>query len=173
MEIYRVTKDSPRWQKIGYNAIRTDAFCFGQNIPVECEFEGDDLDGDLNIVLIVKNHKPVAGLRITYPLEGVGKIERVCTVREEQRSGLGRIMIAEAEKWIAERGIRHIVIDSQDRAAGFYHKCGYATNLEVDPDIYHPNKKKRHQGPPPGLEDVPPLGFTCVLVEKYLDDPEE
>ena len=90
--------------------------------------------------MIIEDHKPVAGCRITYPREDIGKIGRVCVVRERQKSGVGHVLIAEAEKWIAERGCQHIVINSQDRAAGFYEE-------------EHRNK----------------LGFSCVLVEKFLD----
>ena len=38
MDIYRITASSPEWQITAYNYIRTDAFCFGQRIPVEMEF---------------------------------------------------------------------------------------------------------------------------------------
>ena len=93
MEIYRVTADSPEWQRIAYNSIRVDAFCFGQHIPVELEFSHDESSGNFRGILVVDNHVPVAGLRIAYPREGTAKIERVCTVREKQKSGYGRIMI--------------------------------------------------------------------------------
>ena len=85
MEIYRVTGDSPQWQLHAYNYIRTDAFCVGQNIPVELEFHGDKGTEDFEGILLVEAHKPVSGLRITYPKEGIAKIERVCTVREKQK----------------------------------------------------------------------------------------
>ncbi|MBD5452581.1 MAG: GNAT family N-acetyltransferase, partial [Lachnospiraceae bacterium] len=117
-----------------------------------------------------ENHKPMGGCRITYPKEGIGKIERVCVVREKQKSGYGSILIKEAEKWLMESGIRHIVINSQDRAAGFYNKLGYVTNLEVSPSIY---EKSRTDLPP--ADEVQKevhrknLGFTCVLVEKYIN----
>ena len=95
----------------------------------------------------------------------------MCVIREKQKSGYGSILIKEAEKWLTESGIRHIVISSQDRAAGFYNKLGYVTNLEVNPGIY----EKPRAGVP--LVDVVQkeihrknLGFTCVLVEKYMSE---
>ena len=166
MEVYRVTKDSPAWQIIAYNFVRTDAFCFGQNIPVEMEFMGDGPEEEFNGILIVDDHKPVAGLRIAYPRADVGKIERVCTVRERQKTGYGRIMIEEAEKWIAEKGISHIVISSQDRAQGFYEKCGYIYNPDVSPNEYDTHIIPMEERPkrPDGFKP----DFVCVLVEKYL-----
>ena len=169
MEIIRVTKDSPEWHFHAYNYIRTDAFCFGQNIPVEREFNGDGPRDGFSGVVIIDDHKPVAGLRISYPRPGIAKIERVCTIREKQKSGYGRVMIAEAERWIAEQGISHVVISSQDRARGFYEKCGYVYNPDVSPNEYDV-----HRRPKPPVQR--PAGFKpdfiCVLVEKYLE-PEQ
>lgn len=169
MEIYRVKKDSPAWLCKAYDYVRTDAFCFGQNIPIETEFSHDEPLEELLAVVLVEDHKPIAGCRITYPKKGVGKIERVCVIREKQKSGYGKILIEEAEKWITESGIKHIVINSQDRAAGFYNRLGYVTNLEVSPSVY---EKPRADLPPideaQKEENRKRLGFTCVLVEKYI-----
>ena len=171
MEIYRVKQGSPDWLYKAYDYVRTDAFCFGQNIPIETEFSHDEPLEELLAIVLVEDHKPVGGCRITYPRAGVGKIERVCVIREKQKSGYGSILIKEAEKWLREIGIRHIVISSQDRAAGFFNKLGYVTNLEVNPGIY----EKPRAGVP--LVDVVQkeihrknLGFTCVLVEKYMSE---
>lgn len=164
LEIYRITKESPKWLFKAYDYVRMDAFVFGQGIPLEVEFSHDDPEEDLEAVILTEDHKPVAGCRITYPRDSVGKIGRVCVTREKQRKGVGHILMAEAEKWIAERGIRRIVINSQDRAAAFYEKCGYVLVPGADPSVYEnyqpsPQEKKEHLGS---------LGFTCVLVEKYL-----
>ena len=67
----------------GYDFVWIDAFCFGQNIPLETEFSHDAPEEEWNAILIVENHKLIAGLRIAYPKPGVGKIERVCVVREK------------------------------------------------------------------------------------------
>lgn len=140
---------------------------FGQSIPLEREFSHDDPDEELEAIVLVEDHKPIAGCRITYPREGIGKIGRVCVIRERQKTGVGHILMAEAEKWIAERGIKHIVINSQDRAAAFYEKCGYVLVPGADPTIYEnyrptPEQKKEHE------KKWGSLGFINVLVEKYL-----
>ena len=118
-EIYRVEKGSEEWKYKAYDYVRTDAFCLGQNIPIELEFGQDDSKDDLQAILLTEDHKPVAGCRIAFPAEKTGKIERVCVVREKQKSGYGRVLIEAAEKWLKEYGVDHIVITSQDRAAGF------------------------------------------------------
>lgn len=170
MDIYRVKEGSPDWLYKAYDYVRTDAFCFGQNIPIEIEFSHEGSSWELLAIVLVEDHKPVAGCRIAYPQEGIGKIERVCVVREKQKAGYGSILIKEAEKWLMETGVKHIVINSQDRAAGFYNKLGYVTNLEVNPGIYEKprvalplNDETRKE------ENRKKLGFTCVLVEKFID----
>lgn len=163
MDIYRFTKDTPVWQRIAYDYVRTDAFVVGQGIPVEMEFNGDGPVENLNGILLVEDHKPIAGCRIAYPEEGVAKIERVCVVRERQRTDVGHILIRAAEEWIREKGISHVVISSQDRAAGFYERVGYVLNPDVEPSRY-----EHHRPRPEPPKDGPKLGFKCVLVEKYL-----
>lgn len=171
VEIYRIEKGAEAWKYKAYDYVRTDAFCMGQNIPIELEFSHDEKEEDLQAVLLVENHKPVAGCRIAFPDEKTGKIERVCVVREKQKGGYGRILIQEAENWLKEYGINHIVISSQDRAAGFYEKLGYQLNLDADLSIYERHHKtEKTEKTENSVKTKKPvnLGFTCVLVEKYL-----
>ena len=69
--------------------------------------------------------------------------------------------------------MKHIVINSQDRAAGFYNKLGYVTNPDVSPAVYevHKGEPKKEETEQKQKEENRPkinLGFTCVLVEKYV-----
>ena len=171
VEIYRIEKGAEAWKYKAYDYVRTDAFCMGQNIPIELEFSHDEKEEDLQAVLLVENHKPVAGCRIAFPDEKTGKIECVCVVREKQKGGYGRILIQEAENWLKEYGINHIVISSQDRAAGFYEKLGYQLNPDADLSIYERHHKtEKTEKTENSVKTKKPvnLGFTCVLVEKYL-----
>ena len=148
-----------------YDYVRTDAFCLGQNIPIELEFGQDESKDDLQAILLTEDHKPVAGCRIAFPAEKTGKIERVCVVREKQKSGYGRVLIEAAEKWLKEYDVDHIVITSQDRAAGFYEKLGYKLNPDADLSVYDHHAPKKDEEPKKPKKN---LGFTCVLVEKYV-----
>ena len=114
VEIYRIEKGAETWKYKAYDYVRTDAFCVGQSIPIELEFSHDEKEEDLQAVILIEDHKPVAGCRIAFPDEKTGKIERVCVVREKQKGGYGRILIQEAENWLKEYGVNHIVISSQD-----------------------------------------------------------
>lgn len=167
MDIYRIEKENrPLWLLKAYDYVRTDAFVFGQNIPMWIEFGHDDSNEELEAIVIVEDNKPIAGCRITYPESGIGKIGRVCVIREKQRAGIGHILIGEAEKWIAQKGVKRIVINSQDRARAFYERCGYKYVPGVDPEIYeHHNEAQSNITNKPKVN----LGFSCVLVEKFLD----
>ncbi|MGN0316548.1 MAG: GNAT family N-acetyltransferase [Lachnospira sp.] len=169
MEIYRIEKgNAPAWLYKAYDYVRMDAFVFGQNIPVNVEFGHDEPVDELEAVVLVEDNKPIAGCRITFPRDTIGKIGRVCVIRERQRSGIGHILIKEAEKWISERGYRHIVINSQDRAAAFYEKCGYKLVPGVDPEIYENHFHQSSSDENKNKHKLD-LGFSCVLVEKHLD----
>ncbi|MCM1185583.1 MAG: GNAT family N-acetyltransferase [Lachnoclostridium sp.] len=169
MEVYRIEgENAPAWLYKAYDYVRMDAFVFGQNIPLEMEFGHDEPVETLEAVVLTEDHKPIAGCRITYPRDDIGKIGRVCVIRDRQRSGVGHILIEEAEKWIREKGYRHIVINSQDRAAAFYKKCGYYLVPDVDPEIYE-NHPPRMQNEEEKQKHRAEMGFSCVLVEKYLD----
>ena len=98
LKIYRIEKGAETWKYKAYDYIRTDAFCIGQNIPIELEFSHDEKEEELQAVILMEDHKPVAGCRIAFPDKKTGKIERVCVVREKQKGGYGRILIKEAEE---------------------------------------------------------------------------
>ena len=53
----------------------------------------------------------------------------------------------------------------QDRAAGFYEKLGYKLNPDVDLSVYDHHAPKKDEEPKKPKKN---LGFTCVLVEKYV-----
>ena len=170
VEAYRVTKESPAWLIRAYEYARTDAFCFGQNIPIEFEYAHDvPVDDEYRAVVLIDEGKPLAGCNISFPAKDVGKIGRVCVIREHQKKGIGAKLIEEAEKWIQEQGVTKIVINSQDRALGFYEKLGYELVPGVDPRVYegklsvNPAALERDYRPQKN-----PLGFACVLVEKKV-----
>ena len=76
-EIYRVEKGSEEWKYKAYDYVRTDAFCLGQNIPIELEFGQDESKDDLQAILLTEDHKPVAGCRIAFP-GGKDRKNRAC-----------------------------------------------------------------------------------------------
>ncbi len=172
MELYRLTKGSPTWLFKAYDYARTDAFVFGQEIPINFEYSHDEpINDEFKAVVLIDNGKPIAGCRITFPKEDIGKIGRVCVARQFQKQGYGRILIAEAEKWILEKDVSRIVINSQDRAQRFYEKLEYKLVPGVNPQLFEKKLEIAFENIPRDyVSQKNDLGFSCVLVEKIIKE---
>ena len=63
------------------------------------------------------------------------------TLRQEfddHDRGLGRLVVAECEKWARDEGYQTAVLESRDNKVGFYRSIGYeATGEAVDGDTFH------------------------------------
>lgn len=120
MKAIRVTRE---WEKAGVYYVRTQAMCIGFSISLEMEF-GEDQEED-DYILILKGEIPVSTCRIRYLDERTGKIERVATLEEYRGQNFGSEAILEAERWMAEKGVTRVYINSREAAVGFYEKLGY------------------------------------------------
>jgi GNAT superfamily N-acetyltransferase len=135
IEVVRVDASSPEWQRAGVHYVRTEGMVKGFDLPMHGEFSGDT--GASEYVLLLDEGFPVATCRIR-PLDGEhpkrAKIERVCVLSERRASGLGRLLISAAEKWLLGRGYTEIVIASREAVVGFYERLGYAANWDESED---------------------------------------
>ena len=143
-QVYRVTKE---WQRASVYYIRAQAMCRGFHLSPELEF-GEDT-GDFSYVLAMDGITPVSTCRLHFLDAKNGKIERVVTLEEYRGKHYGAACIREAEKWMQERGIETIWINSRKTAVGFYEKLGYQADWS------------KISG---GGE------FVCVMMHKKLED---
>ena len=120
-----VLRAESEWQRAGAYSVRIQGMNRQHHIPLREEFDEHDGDGTRYIVLLDDGY-PVATCRF-YEL-GVESmvLGRVVVLPEYRGSGLGRMVVEEAERWIAELGYREVVIDSRLVAVPFYEKLGYA-----------------------------------------------
>ena len=118
--VIRVTEE---WQRAGEHYIRTDAMCRGFTIPLEFEFAEDTPED--SYILALDGIIPVSTCRLRYLDEENGKIERVVTLASYRGQHYGAMCIHEAEKWMTEKGVGTIWINSREAAVGFYQKLGY------------------------------------------------
>lgn len=142
MEVIRATEE---WQKAGVYYVRYETMCRGFQVPMQMEFEGDR-PGD-EYVLVMEGNEPVSTCRIHVLENGVGQVERVVSRPEFQKKHYGKAGIEEAERWLAEKGVKEIQINSREAALGFYEKLGY------EPDF----SQKSGSGE-----------FCCVMTRKRL-----
>lgn len=147
MKAIRVTEE---WQKAGVYYVRTQAMCIEFGISLEMEF-GEDIQKD-EYILVLEGDIPVATCRLRYLDEETGKIERVATRKEYRGQHYGKEAILEAERWMKEKGVRKILINSREAALGFYEKLGYIPDHTV----------------------VSGHGeFRCILTSKILSEVKE
>lgn len=147
METIRVTKE---WQKAAAYYIRAKVAREDFVIPLSGEFSEDMPEHDY--IVVFDGDQPVSTCRIHYLDQHTAKIERVATLKEYRGKHYGKAGILEAERWLREKGVTHVLINSREEALGFYIKLGY------QPDY------SRRSGS--GL-------FSCVMTEKKLAEGSE
>ena len=143
MKIIRVTKESER---AGAYYVRMAAMMRKYQIPLDAEIDAHDGE-NCHYILVLDDIYPVATCRWFELREGVAEIGRVVVLPEYRGQHLGCSVVAEAEKWMREVGVKKIEISSRVNAASFYEKMGYRFN----------ESGKAHQDT-----------FECVYMEKSL-----
>lgn len=143
MKIIRVTKESER---AGAYYVRMAAMMRKYQIPLDAEIDAHDGES-CHYILVLDDIYPVATCRWFEVREGVAEIGRVVVLPEYRGKHLGQAVVAEAEKWMREVGVKKIEISSRVNAASFYEKMGYRFN----------ESGKAHQDT-----------FECVFMEKVL-----
>jgi len=101
--------------------------------------EVDDLDGSAIHLLAVAGGLPVGTARLLV-YGGVGKIGRVCVLREARGTGLGAALIRAAVAELRQvPGVRQVTLGAQSHATGFYARLGFAVVGEefIDAGIAH------------------------------------
>ena len=101
--------------------IRRDVFIVEQNIDIELEFDGMDVNADH--YLVFHNNESVATARCLETSFGI-KLERFAVLKTLRKSGLGKLLLKSMINDFASSG-RIIYLNSQDSAVGFYEKNGF------------------------------------------------
>ncbi|MBS3199164.1 GNAT family N-acetyltransferase [Turicibacter bilis] len=111
--------------------IRINVFVNEQGVPLEDELdEFDTLNDSCHHILAYYQDQPVGTGRIRF-VDGVGKLERICILKDYRKFGLGKLIISGLESIAMEKGINKFKLHGQTHAEGFYQKLGYQTASEV------------------------------------------
>ena len=121
MEVLRAEEE---WQRAGAYSVRIEGMNRQYHISLREEFDEHDCDGTRYIVLLDDGY-PIATCRFYEVDSKTVVLGRVVVLPDHRGQKLGRKVIEEAEKWIAELGYKIISIDSRTEAVGFYEKLGY------------------------------------------------
>lgn len=112
-------------------SIRKEVFVEEQGVPLEDEFdEHDTLTGQCKHILVYYNQQPVGTGRIR-TVDGLGKLERICILKQYRKFGLGKVIIHTLEEIAKEMGLSQVKLHGQTQAEGFYKKLGYTTASDV------------------------------------------
>lgn len=111
--------------------IRIKVFVEEQGVPLEDELdEFDTLDGQCEHILVYYNEQPVGTGRIRV-VNGLGKLERICILKQYRNFGLGKVIIKALEEIAEEMGVSQVKLHGQTHAEGFYQKLGYLTSSNI------------------------------------------
>jgi len=126
-------------------AIRKAVFIEEQQIPASEEYdEFDSLKAACDHILVYYNEQPVGTGRLRV-VDGYGKLERICILKEFRSYGLGKVIIQALEAIVQEKGLTKSKLSAQVYAEGFYEKLGYTRTGEeyLDAGIPHVLMKKQ------------------------------
>ena len=146
VKIIRVSRECER---AGAYYVRIATMMRKYQIPLDAEIDSHDGE-NCHYILALDGIYPVATCRwfeVGSAADGVAEIGRVVVLPEYRGKHLGQAVVAEAEKWMRESGVKKIEISSRVNVAGFYEKMGYRFNE---------NGKAHHDT------------FECVYMEKEL-----
>ena len=144
----RTLRATEEYERAGAYYVRIQAMARQYGITLRQEF--DEIDGaGCHYIVVLDDEFPVATCRWFETAPGVTEIGRVVVLPEYRGKHLGKLVIEEAEKWIAEEGYRKIAVSSREEAVGFYEKLGYSYNESL---AAHSDT------------------FRCVYMEKLLDE---
>ncbi|MBO4578651.1 MAG: GNAT family N-acetyltransferase [Clostridiales bacterium] len=124
MEVMRATEE---WQRAGAYSVRIEGMNRQHHISLRDEFDDKDCDGTSYIVLLDDGY-PVGTCRFYENDPDSVILGRVVILPEYRGHGLGRKVVTEAEKWIAESGYKTVFIDSRLEVTDFYTKLGYISD---------------------------------------------
>lgn len=96
--------------------------------------EFDDTDAiATHLVAYDDASEPIATCRVfTQGSDGEFALGRFCVRKDHRGQRVGRQLLEVAEREVAVQGGRSIVLHSQLQAKGFYERCGYAAEGEIE-----------------------------------------
>ncbi|MFS0688424.1 GNAT family N-acetyltransferase [Sporosarcina sp. 179-K 8C2 HS] len=117
--------------------VRKQVFVDEQGVPLSLEI--DEFDNTASHFIVYDERQPIGAGRIREIGPGIGKVERVCVLKELRGKHLGNLIMLELERHAKSAGMTKIVLNAQSYAVPFYEKLGYTvTSPEfMDADIPH------------------------------------
>ncbi|MFD2045372.1 GNAT family N-acetyltransferase [Ornithinibacillus salinisoli] len=104
--------------------VRTIVFVEEQNVSPEEEL--DQHDAEAIHFIGYEENQPIAASRLRL-VDGYGKLERICVLKEYRGKSFGKQIIKSMEDVISEKGYTKVKLNAQTHAEEFYKRLGYQT----------------------------------------------
>ncbi|WP_265458836.1 GNAT family N-acetyltransferase [Enterococcus sp. HY326] len=123
--------------------IRNEVFMKEQGVPFEREVDKDEALA-VHFVMYNDENQAMATLRLLPISPTTLKLQRMAVSKPYRQLGLGKALIAEAERFSQEQGFKEIELGAQKTAISFYEGLGYHSFGEefIDADMPHLAMKK-------------------------------
>ena len=105
--------------------IRMIVFVEEQKVPAEEEIDENDKTA-IHFIGYETEGTPAAASRLRF-VDGHGKLERICVLKEYRGRHFGQQMINAMEETIISKGYKKSKLSAQTHAEDFYRKLGYQT----------------------------------------------
>ncbi|MBS4188913.1 GNAT family N-acetyltransferase [Bacillus sp. FJAT-49705] len=123
-------------------SIRKIVFIDEQQVPEEEEIDQYE-DSSVHFIAY-EGDTPIGAGRFR-SIEGIGKVERICVLKEHRKSGAGKAIMEEIENCAKRKGFNKLKLNAQTHAIPFYSGLGYeiASKEFLDAGIPHRTMQKR------------------------------
>lgn len=118
-------------------SVRRTVFIEEQNVPEEEEI--DQFEEEAVHFVSYQEGVPIAAGRFRV-VDGYGKVERICVLREARKTGSGKAIMGEIEDYARKNGLHKLKLNAQTHAIPFYAGLGYEVVSEEFLDAGIPHK---------------------------------
>lgn len=117
--------------------VRKVVFVDEQKVPEEEEI--DHLEEESTHFVLWDSNDPIGAGRFRV-VDGYGKVERICVLKEKRKGGAGKVIMDGIEEYAKSRGLKKLKLNAQTHAIPFYSKLGYEVVSEEFLDAGIPHK---------------------------------
>jgi predicted GNAT family N-acyltransferase len=118
-------------------SVRRTVFIDEQNVPEDEEI--DLFEEDSVHFVSYQEGTPVAAGRFRV-VDGFGKVERICVLKEARNTGAGKAIMREIEAYALKKALHKLKLNAQTHAIPFYANLGYEVVSEEFLDAGIPHK---------------------------------
>ena len=111
--------------------------------PLGLKFSADDIDCEqAQLHFGMLNEDQLVACVVVAPLSGErAKIRQMAVREDQQRLGIGGMLMQNVETALLEKGFRHFELNARSVAVGFYEKLGYQKEGESFIEVSIPHFK--------------------------------